>query len=355
MKRSGFFSLALMIMAIAIISCKKDNTDPQPVKKKPYVWVAGDKDSTGYGMILFSADSGNTWVRQGQGTPALADIDVNNIWAVDEYNVWAVCSDNVILKTEDGGQIWNRVPAPVQNSKTWLSSISIVNKTNIWISGSGGSVWNSNDNGATWVVFDSAFFHQGLMQGIWAINQQKVYVVGGVPEDGNLIGFICFTLDGGSTWDTVVPTDDFNRHEWIGVVSSGNTIVVYGGKSHYVFSTDGGVTWKNDSVPGTGGVSGADINHLIMLNTMTWWGAFDLSEIFMTSNAGSSWTSQPANQNGEFLVGIDAYDSHLALTVGELAGWPPKGSIQKTSDGGKTWQLIHTYNTSLSKVSFIKP
>jgi len=50
-------------------------------------------------MILFSADSGKTWVRQGEGTTALKDIDVRDIWAVDENNIWAVCSSNVILKT----------------------------------------------------------------------------------------------------------------------------------------------------------------------------------------------------------------------------------------------------------------
>ena len=355
MKGNGFCLSVMMMITCLIISCSKNNDNPQTVTKKPYAWVAGAKDSTGYGMILFSADSGNTWVRQGQGNVALAGIDVNDIWSVDENNVWAVCTDNVILRTTDGGQTWNRFTAPVNSSKTRLSAISIVNKTNIWISGSGGTVYNSKDNGATWTIFDTNFFHLGLMQGIWAISPQKVYVVGGVANGGNMEGFISFTQDGGATWDTVVPADDYNRHEWIGVASSGNTIIVYGGRAHYVFSTDGGTTWLNDSVTGTGGVLGADINHLIMLNSQTWWGAFDLTQIFLTRNSGSVWDSQAAFKNGEFLVGIDAFSSQVALTVGELSGWPAKGSIQKTTNGGTTWNLIHTYHSSLYKVSFIKP
>lgn len=346
--------MILVIVTGITISCNKNKDNTQPVAKKPYAWVAGARDSTGYGVIVFSADSGETWVRQGQGNSALKNIDVWDIWAVDENTVWAVCSENVILKTVDGGKIWLQVPGPVCKTVPRLSSISIVDKTNIWISGSDGAVFNSRDNGNTWTAFDTNTFHNGLMQGIWAISPQKVYVSGGVADGGEMKGFIAFTLDGGNNWDTISPANNYNRNEWIGVTSSGNTIVVYGGKAHYMVSTDGGGTWKNDSVPHTGGILGADINHMIMLNSESWWGAFDLSQICLTTNGGSSWVSQPAVDNGQFNVGIDSYDGQLALTVGELSGWPQKGSILKTSNGGTTWKSIHTYNSALYKVTFIK-
>ncbi len=105
----------------------------------------------------------------------MKDIDVWDIWAVDESNVWAIGSDNVILKTQDGGQTWNRVQAPANRTGTTLSAISIVNKTNIWISGSGGTVYKSTDNGNTWTIFDTNFFQKSLMQGIWAVTPQKIY------------------------------------------------------------------------------------------------------------------------------------------------------------------------------------
>jgi photosystem II stability/assembly factor-like uncharacterized protein len=119
-------------------------------------------------------------------------------------------------------------------------------------------------------------------------------------------------------------------------------------------STDGGTTWKNDSVIATGGGGGADINHLIMLNPQTWWGALDMGHIYLTTDGGSTWVPQETGQGGEFLVGIDAWDSQFALAVGSLAGWPEKGSILKTSNGGTIWKKIHTYNTYLNKVSLIK-
>lgn len=351
-----FFLLMMITGTGFIISCSKKSDDPPQFERKKDAWVTGFKDSTGYGMILHSADSGETWLRQGLGSDALNNIDVFDIWAVDANTVWAVCSDNVLLKTLDGGTIWTRVNVPDNKSKATLSAISIVNKNNIWISGSGGTVYNSNDNGNTWTRFDTAIFHNGLMQGICAISPVKVYVVGGVGKNSSHIrGFIGFTLDGGATWDTVFPADDYNRNEWIGVASSGNTIVIYGGKSHYMVSTDGGSTWKNDSAEAGGGGGKGDFNHLIMLDNKTWWSAMDMGQILLTTDGGATWISQLHILGGEFMFGIDAYDSHFALAVGTLASWPPSGPIVKTSDGGANWELKKSYRSNLNKVTFIKP
>ena len=104
MKKITILFSIVMVMMIIIISCKKNEDDPVPTERKKYAWVAGDEDSTEYGMILYSADAGETWVRQGEGSAALQGIAVEDIWAVDENNVWATASDNVILRTKMGGR-----------------------------------------------------------------------------------------------------------------------------------------------------------------------------------------------------------------------------------------------------------
>lgn len=204
--------------------------------------------------------------------------------------------DNCILKTTDGGTTWARIIVGQIQKVIVLQSVSVAGTENVWISGSGGRVYNSNDGGATWTVFDTNFFRNGLMQGICAINSQLVYVAGGIyGSPGQLTGFIARTTNGGRTWDSIVPSDNYNRHEWIGVKASDQShIVVYGVQAHYVFSDDAGSSWKNDSVPGTGGgdTGGADINCLTMLDAQTWWGAFDYDNIFMTTNSGNTWTKQ---------------------------------------------------------------
>ncbi|MCX6234316.1 MAG: YCF48-related protein [Bacteroidetes bacterium] len=353
MKKLLFYLSFIIVILMALSTgCKKDNDTPT---RKNYAWAVGAQDSTTYGMILFSNDGGDTWTRQGGGSQALKGIDVEDVWALDENNVWAVCSENVILKTTDGGQTWTRVQAQDIPGNPELMCISIVDKNNIWISGANGVVYNSTDGGYTWVLYDTSFFHKGLMQGICAVNSQMVYVAGGINAKKDMIGFIAFTLDGGTTWDSIVLADNYNKHEWIDVTSSGaDHIVVYGCKSHYAFTTDGGATWKNDSLI-TGGVGGADINHLKMLDEQTWWGAFDLDGIYITKDGGTSWIQQQSAGPGNmFLVGIDNYDDQLALIVGQSAGWPPEGKIIKTSNGGNLWELKYHCNSPLYKISFIK-
>lgn len=354
MKRFKFlFSVVMIMIAIVFNFCKTED-NPVPSERKKCAWVSGRIDSTGYGMILYSADGGENWVRQGQDNPSLLDVHVLDIWAVDDQTVWAVGSGNVILKTLDGGKTWVQVQAPANNPDTELNSICIVNRTNIWISGSFGTVYRSIDSGNSWTMFDPTFFHTKFMGGVWAITPQKVYVVGSIIDNGFERGFIGCTSDGGATWDTISPDDDYNRHQWIGVTASQNTIVVYGVKSHYVASTDGGTTWKNDSLSAVGFGMDADINDLIMINPQTWWGALDAGHIYLTNDTGSSWISQETNQGSTYMFGIDAWDSQFALAIAKGSTWPQYGRIMKTVDGGTNWELKQSYNAYLTKVTFIK-
>jgi photosystem II stability/assembly factor-like uncharacterized protein len=202
-------------------------------------------------------------------------------------------------------------------------------------------------------LFDTNFFQKSLMQGIWAVTPQKIYVVGKAGGSAPR-GFIAHTLDGGAKWDSLLPADDFNKNEWIGVAASGNTIVVYGGQSHYLFSTDAGLTWKNDSVEVAGRSLKADFNHMVLLNPQTWWGAMDMGHIYLTTDGGTTWTPQQTNEGGSYLVGIDAWDSRLALAVGEAVNWPNRGPLLRSSNGGATWETKMVYRSNLQKVSFIK-
>ncbi len=351
----SFYLVIAILIVITGCSKKEDNNNP-PVEKKKYAWVTGTQDSTGYGLILFSPDAGETWERQGQGQSALQGIDVQDIWAVDEDIVWAVGSKNTILRSQNGGVGWEKIQGPSHPAAPNLMSICIPDQNNIWISGSNGAVYNSTDGGNNWTMFDTNFFQSGGIQGIWAMNSQRIFAVGGVPPTAdNERGIIVCTIDGGATWNTYVPSNDYNRNEWIGVVSNGATVVIYGGKSHYMVSMDEGETWRNDSVPGTGGGGGeADLNHLIMLGPEIWWGAYDMGQVGLTENWGSTWTIQSTGHGGDYLVGIDAWDSQLALVVGTSVSVPRDVPILKTSDGGTSWEVKKTVNTNLNKVSFIR-
>ncbi|MCX6245835.1 MAG: YCF48-related protein [Bacteroidetes bacterium] len=348
--------MVLVNLLIIPYGCKHKEETTATVVPKMYAWVVGNKDSTGYALILRTTDGGETWQRQGEGSAALQGIDLYGVAAADTNIVFAAGSHNAVLKTLDGGKNWIRIAGLPSLAATEFASVSVAGTENVWISGGNGVVLNSKNGGITWTLFDKNFFHNSLMQGIHAVNAQTVYVVGGFPVGRDYRGFIGHTADGGQTWDSVVLENNYNRNEWIGVKSSDvNNIVVYGGKSHYAVSTDGGLTWKNDSVLGSGGGGGgADINCLTMLDAQTWWGAFDYDAIYITTNGGALWTKQvSAGPPGMWLFGIDYFDRNHAIICAPSSS-SLTGKIITTSDGGTTWRLTYSARTWLNKVSSVK-
>ena len=355
-KKTIWLLLAITLLGITIIisGCKKDD-EPDPAQEKK-VWAVGFADNTNYGTIMYSANGGETWIRQGGDSEALLGINISDVWAVDENTVWAVGYHNTILKTTDGGHNWESVQAPNKNVIPDLSSISIVSNNNIWISGSNGAVYNSTDGGATWNSIESDYLSDKYIQGIHAASTDVIYTTGGYTE-GAPRGFIARTVDAGQTWDSIVPANDFNKHLWIGIKSSDiNNVVVYGGNSQYIHTIDGGQNWKNDSVPSAGGGGlGDDLNCLTMLDANIWWGAFDLDGIYITEDAGNTWQNNgPAPPPGNmWLLGISAYDRDLCVIVGSSES-SNNGKIVRTIDGGKIWETVYETNAWMNKVSFVK-
>ncbi len=354
MKTKTTYYLVILVIILSSllvqISCKKDDSDP---KNKKHVWAVGSHDSTNFALIYFSENGGENWVRQGEGQDALKDIELTDVWAVDENTVWAIAYQNIILKTTDGGANWFRVPPPTQHTNASLSSISIIGKTDIWISGS--VVYHSSDGGNNWTTIQSPVLANVNLQGIHAINSNIIYGVG--SSNGTGRGFIAHTTDGGQTWDSIVTANNFNKNEWIGVTSSDpENIIIYGGHSHYVYSNNSGQSWKNDSTRIPGGTGGPDINDLTMLDAQTWWGALDYDNIGFTDNSGSSaWTNQGSAPGpaGMWLFGIDYYDQNLCIIVAQ-SSMSSKGKIIKTTNGGQLWELDLVTDAWMNKVSFIK-
>jgi len=349
--------ILVVIFTIGIVACKKDTDDPtpNPAQNDSIAWVVGSIDSTGYGLILKTEDGGISWNRQGEGEAVFQNVGVNNLYVLDKNNVWVVCDDNRIAKTTDGGLSWKQILIPTVNPGNEIQCISIVNNNNIWISGGNGYVASSTNDGNSWTMYDTVIFNSRLCQGICAINSQLVYVVANDASGKGDIGLIRRTLDGGASWENIELVDNYDGTTgWIGVSATDlNHVIVYAGKGRYAYTVDGGTSWVNDSMIIAGGGGPADINHLIMLDQTSWWAALDLDHIIFTSNSGSLWTEQPtAGSSNQFLVGIDAYDSNLALITGQSASIP-WGKILRTTDSGTKWTSVLEGSTNLFKVSFV--
>lgn len=338
------------LTGLIFISCKKSTTPETPSNTNVVAWAVGMQDTSSVGMILYTNDAGETWERQSDPVMFLG-VDVVNVWALDQQNAYVVCYGNKIFRTQDGGSTWIPVVTPSIPGNPNLSGISIISNTTIWISGEHGTVYHSTDAGRSWTVHDSSFFHSGLMQGILAITERVIYVVGQFDAPSGAYGFIARTLNGGRTWDSISLPNQFNRHLWIGADAvDSNHVIIYGQHGHYAVTKNGGNTW---STPDS--VTAGDINALVMLSKDAYWGAFDYDQIFKTYDGGKNWLPQTsAGPLNQFLVGIDTYYSQTALIVGESAGWQKAGKILKSTDGGKNWYLRHACDSKLWKVRFAR-
>ena len=343
MKRLTVFWL--MLLAVSFILVTSGCVYLVPIVESFVAWVVGDTDETGKAMLLYSPDSGVTWIKQGMDV--LPDgISLNNVVALDKQTVWAIGNARRVLKTFDGGMTWNVAEVLEIEPDRALSSISIIDG-DIWISGDRGLILRSTDQGNTWTVFEqSETVQEYLLQGICAIDHSVVYAVGNQPIGRN--GVVVRTLDGGVTWEEVTLPNHYLEVGWIGVKAVDTEhIVIFGGQGHYAVTANGGIQWV------TGGpLSSRDLNDLVMLDNNDYWAACDFDSIIRTKDSGISWEEQPsAGTSNSFLVGIAAASPHSALIVGCSAGYPAFGKILKTTDAGATWKSAYETNANLKKVT----
>lgn len=345
--------IALFGLAILVSSCVSPE-EPIPVKR--YAWVVGDADSTGYGAIYHTTDGGVTFSRQGVGQEVLKGINVLDVKALDRNTVWATCSANTVVTTTDGGITWSAVPMPANNPDCELYCISTFGTNTIVVSGSHGTVYISDNGGASWRKSDVPGMTEAQFQGVVALSDSRAYICGNIPVTGSddRIGVIRQTTDGGDTWQPVDLPNRFDSiHTWISAASYGSSIMIYGTTNYYSLSSDNGATWRNDSTNIRGGGGGADINHLIMLSPTTWMAAFDMGHLMRTDDAGISWIDVRPGLGAAFMLGISAFDNTYAIACGETSNAPQLGHIVYTTDGGQSWMRSFTKTKSFRKVTTV--
>jgi Uncharacterized protein related to plant photosystem II stability/assembly factor len=142
--------------------------------------------------------------------------------------------DSVVMRTEDGGDTWQRVVVP---SKKELFHLDFNGSSHGWIVGDEGLIMATTDGGATWAVQTS-----GVKRALFNVDfrdDNNGYAVGGG-------GTILRTEDGGKTWERVTTpyNETFKRIDFAD--DKNGWIVGHGGS--ILRSSDRGKTWiKQDS------------------------------------------------------------------------------------------------------------
>lgn len=128
-------------------------------------WVAGT-----YATIAKSSDQGKTWrVIDNQ-----QDAQITALRWVNEKRALAMGEFGLVLRTDDGGETWQKLP-PV-SADFYPYDILSVDENTAWVSGVAGQMRLTKDGGKTWEIKESKagaplyrlFFHKGTPYGVGA-------------------------------------------------------------------------------------------------------------------------------------------------------------------------------------------
>jgi photosystem II stability/assembly factor-like uncharacterized protein len=338
-------------------------------------WTVGDSwddgSGTSYGTILRSTDSGETWIRQGEGQ--IADVGMQSVFAVDPYTAWVVGDSDsgyaTIYHTTDGGSTWERKGSSNEASVDYVRDVNLCK-----VHAVGNDVWavskdailHSSDGGATWTAWTPADDEHWGLQGVYTLDGKTVWVTGGtriLNDPDNLHGIILKTTDAGQTWTSpplTVDFDDAPDFDAILAISAGDADTAWavgGGDAVLIKTTDGGATWTRG--PADFGGMTSDLNNVYAVNSSTVWVAGDDS-IYRTTDGGQSWdSSEGLLPGGIAWMGISAVSDQKAWAAFGGYDYIDKvefGYIASTTDGGTTWTNIEQINGEdlppMSNISF---
>lgn len=203
------------------------------------------------GHVLYSTDAGRNWTQV--AVPGSANLTA--VQFVDEKHGWAVGHAEMILRTEDGGDNWQRVHFAPENQQplldVWFADtehgLAIGAYGVVYMSADGGRVWSQIPfepeplAGAEQVPADEegmeAEVDLGFEFHLNAIERgpgQRLYI-------GAEAGRIFRSDDEGTTWRELPSPYDGSYYGILPL--DGDALLAYGLRGNLFRSDDGGMTW----------------------------------------------------------------------------------------------------------------
>jgi len=307
--------------------------DP-PIEKIFYhnLWDDYDKDN----VLLRTNDGGNTWTRLPMarlGVDACRGVEglaVKRLPSGSPDQDVVICTGpqnatNAVAISSDSGSNWLWYSLPLAGhsgeaaENLILKSASMVNPYLSWIVGSNGSIYKGIDFG-----LGMSFTHQpsgttAFLNAVNAVDQNVVWVAG---ENG----IVLKTTNGGANWTVMKLTD---RHLYDISALNDNVAWVVGQGGLILKTSDGGVTWNRQAA----GITQNDLKGVHSIDVNIAWAVGEGGVILKTTN-GVDWTTLHSHTD-QSLNDVKAFDINTAWTVGDGA------TILKTTDGGTNWTKLN--------------
>lgn len=300
--------------------------------------------------VFITHDAGGTWLSVKMPCCFSDSPGIAVRW-IDSKNIVVVYGAHLIEVTTDGGIHWQVIKSG------WGEGTNLpffINGHEGWIYGASG-LFHTSDGGVTWIAVSP--FPSFACCDWWA---ERLFFVD--SEDGFIrptgSGLLYVTQDGGHTWSRAVvspqPPDSqfgnvpqgpfmFGRGGLMGFFDAGNGQGV--GTTLSVYRTsDGGLTWSAPrSAPGL---------WLAPLDMNEWWVLDGAGHLERTLDGGKSWQRIQTNlANGMALTSVTPVGDDVLLGVatnGYVAKTLPGGGVKnypnlvvvRSTDGGAHWSLV---------------
>ncbi|HLT24843.1 MAG TPA: YCF48-related protein, partial [Ignavibacteria bacterium] len=243
-------------------------------------------------------------------------------------NTGWVCTDEMVLKTTNGGQTWESIPVP-----GYHEVVSFVDEDYGWMCGLSGSILKTTNGGLNWTPQNSgSTFH---------FNDIQFYDrnIGFAAGFGNTL---IKTTNGGDSWVTALSPAELTTFHALQVMDPMNVFVTADLSCIYR-SSDGGQTWDSLSV----GMPNPFFS-IFFINNNTGWVSGCCGMYFKTTDAGISWTPETYLTPGLSIYSADFINANT--------GWisADAGYIFRTTNGGETWDSLYSgTNNDLRTIQFV--
>lgn len=308
----------------------------------------------GQGGLFRSTDRGLTWDTLDfthLDSFAHAKAIVNTFWPISERG-FRVMAGNRIYETSNQGNTWMDILPKVPDAKSnpdlesEILSIYSIDADRAWARGYYDEVFFSSDGGRNWVVQDTGSKPKELLNGGYASVPKIVAIVSLSAERALLFGQsgILRSFESQAGWANL--NTGFTPNHLTAVAFSSRDTGFVGGLLGSMYRTmDGGRSWesvmpetKNSFVQSIS-VRGSNVLMILSHDTV----------IYRSSDLGQSWESTAISGLRPRFATVFRYlekVQHISPTVAFVVGF--KGNALKTVDAGITWSKLVVQNSPIS-------
>ena len=318
-------------------------------------WAVGAGDS-GYGTILYTADAGRSWTRQ--GSPSMVpDVRLKDVFAVDDQICWVggeadtLRGTTVILYTKDGGATWSNQGSSLRTSRpVSIAAIVAYDKDTAWAVTSdtcmviktvnGGGSWSVCRESSSVVSYSALTVADG--RNVWCCGQ---------AADGNAV--VEYSPDGGTTWSEMpVGVASSSQRPTDICAAPGPVLYLSGaGAMGILRSADGGRTWEQALS------SDVDVNALDACFDNYVWAAGSDGVMYVSADGlATSDEIHPADggYSSGTLSSVAFLRDALRGACSVLSYTGETGTIYYTVDGGLSWnQSSVPFEFGVESVDFV--